>query len=814
VTEKRTFKRGIDMNSKTLNKLLLTALAASLIVTFFIPFVQIKVAADVVGAEKTETVSSLFHLMLINDQYTQAYDFGLFSKADLFSLINLFWLLPLLAVSGLIAAFFLKEGYLKFWIYLIGSIVLTLSPVYGVLCFKSLSPLCAEVQNFRITIGGFVFPAALGLLFLFLSSYPSRSTYKFMKVHPEREKEIERTLFVLLSFFTLLSLFLPAFIVDYRVGMRQIERLPLGLVPFLGTAGQIKVAAIFSILWKFMDLKFIQGFIVLPFLCLASIALLLMKKIKAARIVLTVQGILSLSVIIMTINILKTNITFLENISRVAVGSGFISQFILSGVTLFALYKTHSNGMIQDPLLSSRKRHDQGYIILCCLFLLVIFSPQFGVKAVDAAKIHLINKDFPDTFKLPFNMFQTSFVTGTFMAYTIYLSLVSLLGMILARFMINFRLMRILAMSAGALLVLSCFTNYYALSVFVGEVGTIQIRLSYFVALVIGILLMIQGYTDKANLLQIQLTTSRTRSILLYSTLFGFAVIQLYPLFWLFLASFMSDTEIFSGRLFLLPDVWHVENYAKALFSTRSGETLMEAVQRVMGSATNQNLFKYLAGATPEGNIIRYFGNSLFVVAISVSFIVLFSAMAAYGLVRIKWKGQSTLYIVFMLGMMIPVHVALAPLYISFSKMGILGTLWSLIIPYIGFGLPLAIIVFYGFMGQIPFAIEEAAFIDGAGRIRIFFQMILPISAPSIATVTIFSFLSSWNELMFATTFINKGLLKTITVGVYHLADSQYRTEYGLMFAGLIIASLPTMIYYLLASEQVQKSLTQGSIKG
>ena len=139
---------------------------------------------------------------------------------------------------------------------------------------------------------------------------------------------------------------------------------------------------------------------------------------------------------------------------------------------------------------------------------------------------------------------------------------------------------------------------------------------------------------------------------------------------------------------------------------------------------------------------------------------------------------------VILLGMMVPIHAALLPLFIILSKTHLLNSYWSLIIPYVAFGLPMAIYLFTSFMASIPKEMEEAAAIDGCGI-----------------------------YLMFAVTFINKSEYKTLTVSIMSMVGA-YTTKWGEIGAGLMIATIPTVIVYLLLSEQVQNSLVAGAVKG
>jgi raffinose/stachyose/melibiose transport system permease protein len=258
------------------------------------------------------------------------------------------------------------------------------------------------------------------------------------------------------------------------------------------------------------------------------------------------------------------------------------------------------------------------------------------------------------------------------------------------------------------------------------------------------------------------------------------AFIQLYPLIWLVLVSFKNNVEIFGGNVLGLPKVWRISNYRDAL--------------------TN-------------GNVGLYFINSTIVTALTIGISSVVTATSAYAISRMKWKLSKLALTIFLLGMMVPIHSTLLPLFVILRKMQILNSYWALVLPYVAFALPMGIFVLTGFLEGIPNELEEAACLDGCNIYQIFFRIILPLLKPALSTVAIFTYLSSWNELMFANTFINNPNLKTLTVGIMSMAG-QHSTEWGPIVAGLVIATLPTILIYMPLSNQVQKSLMSGAVKG
>lgn len=260
--------------------------------------------------------------------------------------------------------------------------------------------------------------------------------------------------------------------------------------------------------------------------------------------------------------------------------------------------------------------------------------------------------------------------------------------------------------------------------------------------------------------------------------LIAFGLIQLFPLLWLLTFSLKTNAELFGDNILGLPKVFMWSNYVKAF----SGS-----------------------------NLFLYFKNSILVTAITIVLTDIISLMASFALVRMKWKLSKLSYVFILLGLMIPVHAVLLPLFLTLN--GIMNTLPALIIPYVAFSMPLAILILTGFMQGIPREMEEAAFIDGASIYSVFIRIILPLSKSVIATISILTYLSSWNELMFSITFINDDKLKTLPFGIMSMVG-RYTTSWGPIGAALVLATIPTIIIYLFMSDKIEKSLAAGAVKG
>lgn len=268
--------------------------------------------------------------------------------------------------------------------------------------------------------------------------------------------------------------------------------------------------------------------------------------------------------------------------------------------------------------------------------------------------------------------------------------------------------------------------------------------------------------------------------IILIMVLFFIALIQIFPLFWLLEFSLKNNNEIYGSNVIGLPQVWRWENYHEALIT---------------------------------GGLFRYFLNSVFYAAVTIIVAGILSAMSAYAISRLKWKLSEITYTLFSLGIMIPLQAVLLPLFLVLNNVKLLNTYWALLIPYIAFAIPMSIIILCGFYGSIPKDIEEAAYLDGCNIYGTFFRIILPIIKPALATVSIFTFLGTWNELMFANTFVNTAKFRTLPVGIMSFAG-EYQTNWGAIGAGMVVATIPTLIIYCFLSDQVQTSIVAGAVKG
>ena len=278
----------------------------------------------------------------------------------------------------------------------------------------------------------------------------------------------------------------------------------------------------------------------------------------------------------------------------------------------------------------------------------------------------------------------------------------------------------------------------------------------------------------------------KVSTVLIHTGLLLLVAFNLFPLYWMVTFSLKTNEEILgigqAANLVGLPKHYEWNNYTRAL-------------------------------NTGNGDMGRYFLNSLIVAVAAITITIIAAFMATYAMTRLVWKGRKMMNKFFMLGLTIPIHASLIPVYVILSRLDLLDKHVSLIIPYAAFSLSMAILISVGFMGDIPYDLDEAAFLDGCGVWGIFFRVIAPLMMPAIATVGIYTFLQCWNELLFATVFVSKGKYVTLPVGISQLVG-QHTTDWGPIGAALTIATLPTMIVYALLSKRIQAGFIAGAVKG
>lgn len=212
------------------------------------------------------------------------------------------------------------------------------------------------------------------------------------------------------------------------------------------------------------------------------------------------------------------------------------------------------------------------------------------------------------------------------------------------------------------------------------------------------------------------------------------------------------------------------------------------------------------------GGFVTYFWNSLVITSVSIVGVLAFGATASYGLANWTSRASRYLLLVFLAGMMIPIRIASINLLSLVKDLGLMDNLWGLFPIYVAMGLPMAVFVLTEFIRTVPREILNAARIDGAGSVRIFVQIIVPLIRPALATVAIFNLVNLWNDLWFPLIIIRSDDQRTLMLGVTRLFG-QYQTEWTKVLAVLTASSVPIILLYLALSKQFIKGLTAGAVK-
>ncbi len=266
---------------------------------------------------------------------------------------------------------------------------------------------------------------------------------------------------------------------------------------------------------------------------------------------------------------------------------------------------------------------------------------------------------------------------------------------------------------------------------------------------------------------------------LLYIVLGLLSLVFIVPLAFALLSSFKENTEIFQAPLHL-PVIWHAENYTRA-WST--------------------------------GHFSTYFLNTT---VITVATMVLTAALTLFGcyiLAKFPFKLNAFLFVFFIAGLMVPGQLVIIPLASVFGFFKLQNNYLMLILLITAFNIPMSTLILTGFIKSVPDEMEESAIIDGCRPVRFVLEILLPLCAPALASVSIFNFLSAWNNLLFPLVFIGKESLKTISIGLLSFTGI-YSYDYGGQMAGIMIAVIVPIIAYILLQEKVEKGLTGGAIKG
>lgn len=273
---------------------------------------------------------------------------------------------------------------------------------------------------------------------------------------------------------------------------------------------------------------------------------------------------------------------------------------------------------------------------------------------------------------------------------------------------------------------------------------------------------------------------------LIFAVLIGYLAWVVYPMLWVGYSSLKPDSEIFRDA-FSLPDADDLQwdNYVRAWRQAHFGD---------------------------------YFFNSVLVTVTSVGAIVLLGAMAAYALSRFYHPLGNAAYWLFLAGLMVPVQLSIVPLFFELRALGLLNSRLGLILVYTANGLPFAIFILAGFFRALPRSLYEAAIVDGCSEAAAFWRVLLPLAKPGLITVAIFQFIGIWKEYFFAFMFTSgaeSGGVRTLPMGLANLSiTAQYRNDYAMLFAGVVMVTIPILIVYIALQKYLVKGVTAGALKG
>jgi len=274
--------------------------------------------------------------------------------------------------------------------------------------------------------------------------------------------------------------------------------------------------------------------------------------------------------------------------------------------------------------------------------------------------------------------------------------------------------------------------------------------------------------------------TTRTSNILILSALILLSLLWLLPLISVLLTAVRSQGDLFKSGIFGWPKTFRWDNFAKAW---------------------------------DAGDFSIYFRNSLLVILMKVPLGIAVSALAAYPLAKIKFKANQPIFIFFLIGLAVPIQVALQPLVVMMRDLGLSNTLFALIPPYVAFGIPLQVLVMRGFFRQIPTELVEAARVDGATEFEIFYKIMIPLSVPALAALAIIDTLATWNEFLLALVLISEKESRTVPIGLMQF-QGEHASDSSVLMAGVAISIVPVLIIFLFLQRYFVTGLTAGAVKG
>lgn len=258
-------------------------------------------------------------------------------------------------------------------------------------------------------------------------------------------------------------------------------------------------------------------------------------------------------------------------------------------------------------------------------------------------------------------------------------------------------------------------------------------------------------------------------------------VLAIYPVVWLILSSFKTQNEFTMNSAFSLPESFAFDNFIKAWTTGNMGTSFVNS-------------------------LITTFGSMILIVAIVVP--------VSFAIAKMRFRLRNSVNRYIMIGMMVPVQVALIPLFTIYTKLGWTNSRIGLILIYTAYSLPLSVILMTGFFESVPNEMIEAAVIDGCNIYQVLLKIVFPLMTNSIMTVLTLQFMSSWNDLIFSQTLISQPEKQTIQTALIMFNGSYGQVDWGPLFAAMAIAVIPTLVLYLFLSKFMIRGMTAGAVKG
>ncbi len=274
--------------------------------------------------------------------------------------------------------------------------------------------------------------------------------------------------------------------------------------------------------------------------------------------------------------------------------------------------------------------------------------------------------------------------------------------------------------------------------------------------------------------------TEAVKTVLTYVFLTVMVIVSIFPIVWMIDSSLKGTSEIYSSPPTFTIHKVTLENYVRVLF---------------------------------DSGIPRAFLNSVIVSVTATLTTLTLGCLAGYGFSRYRFKGRKMLYVGLLYGQMMPAVVLIIPVYLVFSKIGLIDSYFSLILPDVAITVPLATLMLKSFFDGVPVELEDAARIDGATKLGILWKIIIPIAKPGLVSVAIYTFLSTWEEFIFALNLTNSSSIRTLPIAI-NMFKGEFIIDWGAIMSSGAVISLPVILLFVLCNKAFVKGLSEGGVKG